>query len=248
MRCVPWFSGLCAAGFLASAPPVSSADPFSVVRRFDQRVAPTNSPILVTATLTNGGTAELRGFYFTDQLPSAFTVTTLSVALGEQNITNYSVETGCDGDVFPGYTPWRWRIETPIALAESNPVPPQAAVQIVYSISSSSNGIFALQPFDWAAYCADPTNAVFGFAQSTYEGTVKFVDSTNLSLISVQNSTNGLGVWLDGAPCTLYVLSGSSNLVDWLPLMTNTSPFWFEEDTSFLLPQRFYRAVPLPLP
>jgi uncharacterized repeat protein (TIGR01451 family) len=245
MTRIHWHVPVCIAGFVASASPSFSDEPFSVLRSFDQRVAVTNSGIFVTATLTNNGGGDLRGFYFTDQLPLPFTVETLSVSIGGQNITNFAVETGREGDVFPGYVPWRWRLETPTAMMESNPVPIQVGAQIVYRISSSSSGTFALQPFDWAAYCVEPTNTVFGFAQTAYEGTVKFVDSTNLSLISVQNSTNGPGVWLDGAPCTPYVLSGSSNLLDWLPLTTNTSPFWFVEDNGFLLPQQFYRAAPL---
>jgi len=137
-------------------------------------------------------------------------------------------------------------LETPTALVESNPIPPGAEVKIVYSLSSCMSDTFALQPFDGAAYISDPTNAVFGFAQGACEGTVRFVDSTGIPLISAQYDTNGYSISLDGAPCTSYVLSVSSNLFDWLPLTTNTSPFIFVETNLDLFPQRFYQAAPLP--
>jgi uncharacterized repeat protein (TIGR01451 family) len=225
--------------------PAFSDDSALMARSFDQRGALTNSPIIVTATLTNAGTDTLRGFYFTDQLPSAFVVNTVDVILNGESLTNFSLEIAQDGDVYAGYTPWRWRLETPVDLLESNSIFPGAELKIVYSLTSAMNGSFVLQPYDWVTYFSDPTNAVFGFSQDPCEGTVRFVDSTDIPLISAQYGTNGYSLSLDGAPCTSYVLYISSNLYDWLPLMTNTSPFTFVE-TNTDLPQRFYRAAPLP--
>ncbi len=248
MRGLPWSFCLWLSVMLAADPAAGSADLLSVTRRFDQRVALINSGILITATLTNGSAAELRGFYFTDQLPSTFTVKTLGIEVGGRMINNFTVETGCDGDVFPGYTPWRWRIETPSFFMESNAIPPRATVQIRYAVSSSASGIFALQPFDWAAFFVDPTNSVFGLALTVEEGTVRFVESTNLPLLTMQTSPAGPAVWVDGAPYTPYVLSCSFDLVRWVPLTTNKSPFAFVETNSAPLTRRFYRAEPLPSP
>jgi hypothetical protein len=35
-------------------------------------------------------------------------------------------------------------------------------------------------------------------------------------------------------------------LIDWQPLVTNTSPFTFVETNGFSLPEKFYRALYLP--
>jgi hypothetical protein len=43
-----------------------------------------------------------------------------------------------------------------------------------------------------------------------------------------------------------YVIAGSTNLANWLPLETNTSPFTFADTNALYLPLRFYRAQPSP--
>jgi GH25 family lysozyme M1 (1,4-beta-N-acetylmuramidase) len=47
---------------------------------------------------------------------------------------------------------------------------------------------------------------------------------------------------LVGAPGQSYVIEGSSNLSDWSPLQTNTSPFTFSDTNAANLPMQFYRA------
>jgi len=161
-----------------------------LLRTLDKTVALTGSKIQVTATLTNTGTNALRGFYFYDQIPSSLEVTTLDVNLNGQTLTNYSVEVGKDGDVYPECTPWRWTLETPAVFPETNPIPPQATVQIVFSISCSSTGRFDLQQFGWTAVESGTTNRTFGFSDWTDHQTVTFVEPPRFRLLSLQLANN----------------------------------------------------------
>ncbi|HVM47636.1 MAG TPA: immunoglobulin domain-containing protein [Candidatus Acidoferrum sp.] len=58
----------------------------------------------------------------------------------------------------------------------------------------------------------------------------------------------GFQVGVAGEPGSNYVIEASTNLSDWTPLETNTSPFTFTDPGagSLDLPLRFYRARPLP--
>ena len=49
-----------------------------------------------------------------------------------------------------------------------------------------------------------------------------------------------------GVPGLTYIVEGSTNLIDWVPLLTNTSPFNFADPSAFSFPARFYRAVWVP--
>jgi hypothetical protein len=48
---------------------------------------------------------------------------------------------------------------------------------------------------------------------------------------------------LMGVPGSSYVILASTNLVDWVPLQTNTAPFTFVDTNAASFNQRFYRAV-----
>jgi hypothetical protein len=43
-----------------------------------------------------------------------------------------------------------------------------------------------------------------------------------------------------------YAIEASTNLEDWMPLATNTSPFTFVDGDATNFPARYYRAVYLP--
>jgi hypothetical protein len=43
-----------------------------------------------------------------------------------------------------------------------------------------------------------------------------------------------------------YVIASSTNLTDWIPLETNTSPFTFTDTNAVNVPLQFYRAQPSP--
>jgi hypothetical protein len=57
--------------------------------------------------------------------------------------------------------------------------------------------------------------------------------------------TNQFGFNLSGAFGQMIVVDGSTDLLDWTPLFTNTvggSPFYFFDPASTNFPWRFYRA------
>ena len=49
-----------------------------------------------------------------------------------------------------------------------------------------------------------------------------------------------------GAAGSNYVIEASTNLTDWTPLETNTSPFTFTDTNAVNVPMQFYRAQPSP--
>ncbi len=51
---------------------------------------------------------------------------------------------------------------------------------------------------------------------------------------------------LTGVPGFNYIVEASTNLVDWVPLATNTSPFVFRDGEAANVPVRYYRAIYLP--
>ena len=51
---------------------------------------------------------------------------------------------------------------------------------------------------------------------------------------------------ITGVPGFNYALEASTNLVDWVPLSTNTSPFTFADGDATSFPTRYYRSVYLP--
>jgi hypothetical protein len=221
-----------------------SSDPASSVAvSLDSKVCLTNAPIRVTVTFTNGGSSALRGFFFTEQIPAGLAVTTLGVTLNGEAVANYSLEAGYEGDILPGYTPWRWRFETPTNFSELNPVPSAVAAQIVFAIASSSTGTFKLPAFSWAANNQGTTNAAFGCSETDDERPFKFVASTNLPLLAAELSTQNYTLAVDGVPNAIYLLAASADLRQWRPLATNLSPFTFTISNWTGFPQQFYRAT-----
>lgn len=56
---------------------------------------------------------------------------------------------------------------------------------------------------------------------------------------------NGVQFTVSGVPGFSYVIQASTNLIDWWPLETNSSPFDFIDNNADF-PQRFYRGIYLP--
>ncbi|MGO9585226.1 MAG: hypothetical protein ACLP2Y_03315 [Limisphaerales bacterium] len=209
------------------------SDNSSLTRSFNKTVALANSQIVVTVNFTNGGTAASRGFYYADQVPSGLAVSTLNLMVNGNVVTNYLFESGQDGDVYPGCTPYRWVLEQPTNFTQANPIPLQAPVQIVYAITSSVSNIFNLQQFNWVGFSPATTNASFGYSETADQQSVIFTTTAAGVSVSGQSSTNGFMLVLNGVPGTNYVIQASTNLFNWVALVTNASPFQFI-DTNLL--------------
>jgi len=215
-----------------------------LARSVDRTVVPTNESIVVTVNFTNPEPSVLRGFYYADQVPSELEVTPLSLTLDGQNITNYTFESGQDGDVYAGCTPYRWVLEQPGSFPENNPVPPQAHAQIVYALSSAVSGTFVLEQFGWVGYDPDGTNALFGFSTSA--------DQQAVSVLSPSLPALGLTINKERVNLTFPTVSGVSYTVEfqdeltsavWQPLnsVTGSGETMLVEDPAELRACRFYR-------
>jgi len=173
------------AGFLAMLPVervfAFSTHDVSRHRAFDQTTAPTSSHVTVTCTLTNHEPEDLRGLFWTEHVPSSLTVSNVSVRLNGDAISNYLFETGNDGDVYTNCTPYRWILEQPTGFTESNAVASNAWVEIVYKVSSATQGVFNLNEFSWAGYYKDTQDAAFGFSEPGDAQSVCFFDACNVA-------------------------------------------------------------------
>ena len=123
-----------------------------------------------------------------------------------------------------------------------------------------------------SAQVSVPSDATtFYFAATTYYGSGDESDFSNEATVVVPNvavppGTNALssaatltslspedievegafGLAVIGLPGTEYVVQASTNLVDWVSVETNTSPFTFEELKMGEYSQRFFRTYTVP--
>ena len=218
-------------------------------RNFDRTIALTNAPVLVTATFANGGAALLHGFFYTDQLPDALTVSPVSVTLDGQSISNYLFESGWSGDVAPGCTPWRWVLETPASFAELNPIPPQGTVQISYAITSPVPGAFLLQDYSCAAFDPVATNSIFKYSTGPGQRVVFF--DRPPSLLSATISPAGCALAWTAISNVTYRIQYSADLIrphwrDLAPDVIATNNVASAIDPSPASAQRFYRVMMVP--
>jgi uncharacterized repeat protein (TIGR01451 family) len=213
---------------------------YVLTRNFSKTAVLTNSQILVTVNFTNNASVACRGFYYSDGVPSGLTVSTVSVRVNAQTVTNYVFESGQCDDVYPGCTPCRWVLEQPTNFAGANPVPPQAPVQLVYAITATTSNAFNLPQFSWGGFEASRTNAVFGYSDDVEQRCVIF--TTPALMVSVQPATNGFRVGLNGMPDTNYVIDTASNFYNWVPLVTNAAPFYYTDTNPVAGRTRYYRG------
>ena len=244
-----------------------STDGSSLSRSFSQTSALTNSVIVVKASFTNAEAVSLRGFYYADQVPSGLSVTALGMTLNGASVTNYLVEVGTNGDVYPGCTPYRWVLEEPTGFSgwsyftndagdieyewslelpagstQANPLSAGGVLQIAYAVSSTEPGQFDLQQFSWAAFNPKATNAAFGYSEAADTQTLTVLAAAPAMLLAAIPSTNGIGLILSGSAEIRCALEASTNLLGWLALATNTLPWTFSDTNYSAFPTRFFRA------
>ena len=207
-----------------------SSDNSSLGRQLDGLSATTNSPITVTVVFTNGNSATLRGCCFVEQIPDGLTLQTLGVVVNGQPVANYAAESGQSGDVYPGFTPYRWVLESPVAFLQNNPVPPSALVQIQYSLTSAQPGSFTLPEFSWSGTDPAATNAAFGCGESGDVQTISFVPGITPSYPILAVSTNVLSFATNQGNSPAGQSLGIANIGDgvlvWTAAADGTLPAW----------------------
>ena len=95
---------------------------------------------------------------------------------------------------------------------------------------------------DAGSYSVLITN-IYGSATSAPASLIVYSNATPTLTID-SGSTNGQFQFdILGVTGLNYSVQASSNLIDWMPLETNVSPFTFTDTNSTAFPQRFYRSV-----
>lgn len=225
---------------------VAPAATNSLVRNLGQTVALTNSLLVVSASFTNSEAVTLRGFYYAEQLPSGLEVTTISVKLNGQNLTNYTFASGLAGDVDTDRTPYRWILERPRNFTETNPIPPQANVQIIYAIQSARPGTFALQPAAWIGFDCGTTNGCFGFEAEAAAPSVSFLATLSSAPLSLSITNGRARLAFATESNVVYVVEYRESLTgaDWITLtnVTGSGTTVVIEDAELPRANRFYRT------
>ena len=101
------------------------------------------------------------------------------------------------------------------------------------------------RPYDAGGYSVIITNTA-GSATSSLATLQVFATAAATLNAPAFASLNQFGFGLSGVPGFSYVVQQSTNLLDWMPLVTNTSPCAVLDTNAGPFPVRFYRAVYLP--
>jgi hypothetical protein len=82
-------------------------------------------------------------------------------------------------------------------------------------------------------------------AGSTFSDLANMIVYTNATpaLSGIVSANGQFQFTISGVTRLNYVVEGSTNLMDWVPLGTNTPPFSFMDSNMDIYPQRYYRAV-----
>jgi hypothetical protein len=96
-------------------------------------------------------------------------------------------------------------------------------------------------PLDAGLYSVLVSNSIYSATSSVASLTVYTTPAATLSAPVI--STNGFQLTVTGVPGFQYAVETSTNLTDWLPLLTNIVPFDFGDPDAVNHTQRFYRSV-----
>lgn len=127
--------------------------------------------ITVTLVVTNSEDVDLRGFYYSDQVPNGWSVNTTGVSVNGTPVADYTYGQGYADEIYTGFTPHRWALELPQGsgiFSPTHPIPASGGTaQIIYTmvVSGGSGSDYSLGHDGWAGWLeTDPTGtAVFGY-------------------------------------------------------------------------------------
>ncbi len=110
------------------------------------------------------------------------------------------------------------------------------------STNGSSLTMTNVQPLDARNYFVVVTN-LYGSAISTPASLRIYTNATPTLSVDAASTNGQFQLDVSGVAGLNYSVQASTNLVDWVPLTTNVSPFSFMDTNAVLFPQRFYRSV-----
>ena len=104
--------------------------------------------------------------------------------------------------------------------------------------------LLSAQPGDAGSYSLVLTNAAGSITSVVARLTVLVPSGILNAPVYAANGAFDFNV--GGVAGSKYVIASSTNLTDWIPLETNTSPFTFADTNAVNAPLQFYRAQLLP--
>ena len=99
-----------------------------------------------------------------------------------------------------------------------------------------------VQPLDARNYFVVVSN-LYGSTRSTVASLVVYTNATPTLSVDAASTNGQFQFDVSGVTGLNYSVQASTNLIYWVPLMTNVSPFSFVDTNAVLFPQRFYRSV-----
>ena len=151
-------------------PPGTNVSVSRSVAPGDLSAVSSGETITVVVDVVNGGDAPLRGFYYSDQVPSGWAVNTLDVTVNGSSIVDHSFEQGYPGEICTGCTPSRWALETPQGggvFSAAHPIPASGSTaRIAYrmTVAGGTGSDYSLEHGAWAGWLeTSPGMAVFGY-------------------------------------------------------------------------------------
>jgi hypothetical protein len=110
-------------------------------------------------------------------------------------------------------------------------------------VSSATGATLTLSQITTAAagaYFVTVTNTAGSVTSSIVQLSVY---DTAEPILTIDYTNGNALVQLTGVPTYTYLIQGSSNLVDWVPLQTNSAPFTFTETNAVQYNSRYYRGI-----
>jgi hypothetical protein len=104
------------------------------------------------------------------------------------------------------------------------------------------NAVAAEQAGSYSVTVANPVGSITSSnaVLSVYATAAATLNGCSFSCV------NGLEFQVAGVPGFNYAVQESTNLIDWVSLLTNTAPFSFTDTNAASLPQQFYRTLYVP--
>jgi hypothetical protein len=114
------------------------------------------------------------------------------------------------------------------------------------NLASATNATLALSNVTTnqaGAYTVAVSNAA-GSTNST--ASLLVYPTAAATLATAAHASGQFALTVSGVSGYQYVVQASTNMVNWVPLQTNTAPFTFVDANAVQFPRRFYRSVSLP--
>jgi hypothetical protein len=170
-------------------------------------------------------------FHF-DQI-FATNIPTPPFLLGRTRPTNEIVQIGSNAS-FTNYATGDSPLFYQWFQSQTNPV----AADTNLNVLSLTNVQFS----DAGSYSVIVTN-LYGSVTSAPASLIVYSNATPTLTIDSASTNGQFQFDILGVAGLNYSVQASSNLIDWVPLTTNVSPFTFIDTNSTAFPQRFYRSV-----